>query len=356
MASTIVASTLRALTYSRGDICDRTINTEYLQNDCPLDQTSANAHLACRIQPATASLGRLDILPVETIQIIFSNTDLSTLTLLRSVSRRASCLVDSVPAYKKAVTHSPNALRALISTHTAQYFTANDVFDALLAHECFLCGRFGAFLYLLECRRCCWDCLISVEDLLPICKASAQTLYRFDAQTMDEMPTVLTIPGSYGLRHKQSTHRQPKGEKRVAMVAYGAARKAGLNVQMGKKLTDHYEKAKLETRVALRGPVAQDPMRDMDCMNYDHAGYKAGFGLEPQRFMAAVRFPTLITGTDKIEWGFSCLGCLERAEYGDEERFWNEQYTTEGMVRHLDKCQRAGQSWINDRVTEVHGR
>ena len=142
--------------------------------------------------------------------------------------------------------------------------------------------------------------------------------------------------------------------RRVALVAYGAARKAG-----GAKpqaLTEDYEKAKLETRVAFRGPVREDFMRDMDCMNYDPAGYAAGYGLEPQRFMAAVRFPAAAAGAGAVEWGLSCLGCLEAGQEGQEERLWNEQYTAEGMVGHLEHCEKARQAWVDDRVKELRKR
>ena len=347
------ANELRYLTYSRGDIYDRTIDTEHLQHDCPLDQTSSKSPLASDMRDATASLGRFDKLPVETIHTIFTSLDLYTLTLLRSTSKRMNLIVDSVLPYKEVFTHAPNALRALLSTGTARYFTAIDLQNALRAQKCLLCNHFGTFLYLLECRRCCWQCLSSSEDLLPIAKEAAQALYHLDVQTMVDLPTVLNIPDNYGPKQRRKPHMRNKGGIRVALVAYGAARNAGVALQA---LTDDYEKAKLETRIALRGPVAQDFMRDMDCMNYDFAGYNAGYGLEPQRFMAAVRFPTLIAGSDVVEWGVSCLGCLENAKEGDEERFWNEQYTNAGMVAHLAYCQEARHSWVYDRVKELHKR
>ena len=344
------ANELRYLTYSRGDIYDRTIDTEHLQHDCPLDQTSLKSPSAADMRDATASLGRFDKLPVETIQAIFTSLDLYTLTLLRSISKRMNLLVESVLPYKEVFTQAPDALRALLSTGAARYFTAIDLQNALRAQDCFLCDRFGPFLYLLRCRRCCWRCLSSSEGLLPIAKGAAQSLYHLDVQTMVDIPTVVNIPDSYGPKQRRKPEMRTKGGKRIALVAFGSA------VKLHDSMIDGYEKAKLETRIALRGPVSQDFMRDMDCMNYDPAGYNGGYGLEPQRFMAAVRFPMLIAGTDAVEWGVSCLGCLERAKEGDEERFWNEQYTNAGMVAHLAHCQEARQSWVNDRVKELHKR
>ena len=345
---------LRYLTYSRGDICDRTIDTDYLEHDCPLDQTSLKTPSASQMRDSIASLGRFDKLPVETTQNILSNLDLSTLTSLRSINRRMNLLVDSLFPYKEVFTHAPNALRALLSTGAARYFTAIDLQNALRDQKCFLCSRFGALLYLLECRRCCWQCLIGSQDLMPVSKRAAKQLYHLDEQTMVNLPTLLTIPGSYGPKQRRRPNMRTKGGNRVTLVAYGAAQKAGAELQA---LIENYEKAELRTRIALRGPVAQDHMREMDCQNYDPVGYREGYGLEPQRFMAAIRFPTLVgSRTDAVEWGLSCLGCLDHADKGEEERFWNEQYTAEGMAKHLEHCQKAEQSWANDRAREVRRR
>lgn len=306
------------------------------------------------MQQATASLGRFDEIPLETTQNILSYLDLGSLTLLRSISKRMNIIVDSLPIYGKVVTHAPDALRALLSTGSAKDFTALHLYNALRAQDCFSCGRFGAFLYLLLCRRCCWKCLTTSKDLLPMSQAAVKLLFRFSERTMARVPSMLNIPGSYSPKHKQFPEIISKGGgKRVALVAYGAARRACAKKNGRKPSTEEYEKLKLETRIALRGPSNQDFMREMDCKNHDPAGYKAGYGLEPERFMAAVRIPTLIRGTDAVEWGVSCLACLDRSRDGDEERFWNEQYTTEGMVKHLEECELAMFLWLNDRIGEL---
>lgn len=355
-------ASIRYSSYSRGDISDRTIDTDNLLRYCPMDQVSSKTPSASLMRDATASLGRFDKLPVETTQNILSNLDLSTLTSLRSTSKRLNLLVDSLFPYKEIFTHAPNALRALLSTGATRYFTAIDLQTALRSQNCFWCTRFGAFLHLLECRRCCWHCLITSHHLMPISKDAAQLLYHLPAQTLLDLPTVLSVPGAYGPKQARRPDLRAKGGIRVALVTYGAARTAAAKVQA---LTDDYDKAKLETRIALRGPLAQDPMRDMDCMNYDPAGFRGGYGLEPQRFMAAVRFPTLVAVTvpgsgsgsgTRVEWGVSCLGCLVMADEGEEEGFWNEQYTLEGLAGHLGGCHKAEELWASDRVGEVNKR
>ena len=347
---------LRNLTYSRGDICDRTINTEYLQYDCPLDQTSSKKPSASVVQGATASLGYFDKLPLEIAENILSHLDLGCLTLLRSVSMRMSLIVDSTTAYGKVATHSPHALRALLSTRTARYFTANNVFNALRAQGCFFCGGFGfgAFLYILECRRCCWQCLTTVEDLLPISLASAKRIFSFDPQKMDTTPILLSLPGFYSVKkHNRPNQKEPKGGRRVNLVAYGAVPKlADFSSYSGAAGETVYEKAKRHTAFALRDP-RYGHATDVDIMNTDPIGYRAGYAREPQRFMAAVRFPTLDNHSDTIEWGLSCMICLEKSKGGDEERFWNEQYSKDDIVGHVEGCQTAEQARRDQRYKAV---
>ena len=366
MTTSIDDAELRYLTYSRSYLYDRTIDTVRLERECPLDQTSCEKPSISSLQNATASIGRLEQ-PAEIIEHILSNVDLASLMLLRSISRRLHFLIDCLVPYKMILANAPNALRALLSTGAANYFTILDLYGALRAQDCFLCNRFGAFLYLLECRRCCWHCLTHVKDLLPVFKEAAQSLYHLDIPTMSNIPTIINIPGSYGPKNRRMPHMRSKGGVRISMVAFGTAREARDESQdltaeprsltaESRILTDEYNIAKLETRIAFRGAVTQDFMRDMDCMNYDPVGYNEGYGLEPQRFMAAVRFPTLSAAGKDVEWGVSCLGCLLAAEVGEEEKLSNEQFTKQGMVEHLTRCEKAGRYWVGDRVEELNKR
>ena len=69
--STMNDAELHRLTYSRGDICDRTINTAYLAQDIPLDQFSPNTPRGASLHRATASLGPFENLPLEIFENIF---------------------------------------------------------------------------------------------------------------------------------------------------------------------------------------------------------------------------------------------------------------------------------------------
>ena len=221
-------------------------------------------------------------------------------------------------SFPRVRTHAPDALRALLSTGAANHFSVVDVKRALRRTECASCGeRFGAYLYLLECRRCCWRCLSTSRELLPVVKDAVERLYAVEAWVMDALPSVRSLPGVYGPRYRRRPNVRSKNHKRIELVANGAARKAGGKILKECRLDDDdddgselalYEDALLATRIALRGPVELDFMREMDCRNYDPEGYDGGWGLQPQRLMAAVRFPALVRG--EVEWGFCCFGCL----------------------------------------------
>ena len=58
---------------------------------------------------------------------------------------------------------------------------------------------------------------------------------------------------------------------------------------------------------------------------------------EPQRFMAATRFPTLNLSNGTLEWGISCNGCRDGPPNDDRSREWAKMYTKCGYLAHFDQ-------------------
>ncbi|KAM0802276.1 hypothetical protein BDR22DRAFT_783143, partial [Usnea florida] len=142
-------------------------------------------------------LGHFENLPLEIFENIFSHLNLSQLTLLRSISKRMTLTIDSLSAYRQIITHAPHALRALLSTLTARYFTASTLSSALRSPSCFLCGHLGTYLSLLTCQRICWTCLCTSPAILPISLACAKRIFQFSPLAHPTTPILLTLPGFY---------------------------------------------------------------------------------------------------------------------------------------------------------------
>lgn len=59
---------------------------------------------------------------------------------------------------------------------------------------------------------------------------------------------------------------------------------------------------------------------------------------EPQRFMAAIRFPTLDPSKGIGEWGISCKGCRDGPVSDADDDDWEKVYTTGGYLAHFEQC------------------
>ncbi len=199
---------LRAFACPRDDIDESVIDLKELQRGCPLDQTSTASSTGSpgphwkdtvAFRPL-GHFGRLEALPLETLQAILEHLDLQTLTDLRCVSRRAMLVVDSLPLYKEIYSHAPDVLRAMLSTHSARHFDLWLVSRELRAEYCYLCGDFGPFFLLPGCARCCWLCLGKAEDTLPVSKAQAKSPSSLRMKHSRKRPSCAVFPAATDFR------------------------------------------------------------------------------------------------------------------------------------------------------------
>ena len=351
MADTISAQQLREITYEREDMHDLSINLKTLEQNCPLTQTSETSRIGCAIDSNIADLqplGQLDSLPLEIIQTILQQLDLHALTLMQSLNHRSKFLVESLPQYRGTVAHAPNALRAILSTGLASHFSIEDLYSALCWQGCFLCGSFGAYLYLLSCRRCCWLCLAEASDALPIPRDVVTYSFGLPDSAVRQLPCLRSLPGRYSLDCFQGdTHK-----RRLVLISTKAAKEAGITLHGSEEAMEAYaanlnvvrrfppavnrnRKAGNRNVLRLQGRrLVQNPSRE-----YARGPPWSGCGpYEPQRFMAAIRFPTLDVSNGTIEWGISCKGCRDGPPNEDESREWEAIYTQRGYLAHFDQC------------------
>lgn len=352
MANSVATQRLDELTYEREDIFDISINLKTLEHNCPLARSSSTEG------SNTASfqlLGQLDLLPLEIIQTILRLLDLHTLTLMQSLNRRSKFLIDSLPQHRELVTHAPNALRAILSTGLAPHFSIQHLSRALRAQECFQCGLFGSYLYLPDCRRCCWLCLAEASSTLPMSIDSARDDFGVPDSAFRQLPCMRSLPGRYtGL----GTFPGDTNIPRVALVSMNAVKEvviAGVEAETDpNRLQEARDTSEASPRAAqaaaqpafsaklgtktnsrrLRRRLMQHPNRkDM------HGSFKIYYGkYQPRRFMAAIRFPTLDLLNGTLEWGLSCKGCRDGPPNDDESRDWEVMYTKRGYLTHFDQC------------------
>ncbi len=345
MAQHIAAQQLSELTYERHDMQDLSINLKTLAQKCPLTQTSSTrSAIDSDLQP----LGQFDSLPLEILQNILQQLDLHTLTLMQCLNRTSKLLVNSLPQHRDIVAHAPNALRAMLSTGMASYFSIDNLYSALRSQGCFLCGSFGPLLYLFSCSRCCWRCLAEASDVLPVSRDYAMHSFGLSSSAIRRLPCIRSLPGRYSLDpFDGDTHK-----RRFALISLKAAKEAGTKLHGSKEAMEAYEAdphkfqrclpAAMIKRNAGNRNVAllqeQRLMMDMSRkrirgpLESEHDHY------EPRRFMAAIRFPTVDSSKGTIEWGLSCKGCRDGPPNDDASRDWETMYTKSGFFAHFDQC------------------
>ncbi|KAM0794796.1 hypothetical protein BDR22DRAFT_814538 [Usnea florida] len=313
-----------------------------LEQSCPLAQPRLGGPNIASLQ----FLGQLDVLPLEIVQRILELMDIYTLTRMQCLNHDSNLLVNSLPQHRDIVAHAPNALRAMLGTGLASNFGIDDLYRALRSEECFLCGCFGPFLYLLSCRRCCYGCLAKAPDTLPISREIAKYCYGLPQDIISRLPCMRSLPGRY-------THDYPRGNthiRRLALVSTQAVKEAGTAFHGSEEAMQAY-KAELQLlprhaiRIILQASGIQE-LRDRlrDPALYDREQY------DPRRFMAAIRFPTLDPSKGMGEWGISRIGCRDGPPNDGDDNEWEKVYTKRGYPAHRKGSQQWMAAWEMDEM------
>ncbi|UZP38708.1 hypothetical protein NXS19_006524 [Fusarium pseudograminearum] len=143
---------IRVCAYHRYEFDDLLVRTPDSKLQAPFLQSASNT-------PVSSSLGALDRLPKELMVMILQELDIVSYLRFRAVNNRARDLATDTREYSQAVKHGLAGLKTLLRVQTAQLFTMKAFYRALISPSCQFCGKFGTFLFLLKCQRCCFTCL-----------------------------------------------------------------------------------------------------------------------------------------------------------------------------------------------------
>ncbi|KAK2875180.1 hypothetical protein FQN49_001717 [Arthroderma sp. PD_2] len=253
-----------------------------------------------RPSPAESSIGLLDLLPLEIFHDILNLLDFQSLSRFLRVSQRGRATVESLPAYYHLTQHAPDTLSALGQSHLISYHSAGRLHAVLRSAACVACKRFGVFLFLPTCERCCNVCSVFNESfwLMPLSEAEKA----IPQPELKNLPVMQNIPGVYGVSHRL-------GPRRLKFVGLRAARElAKANVSMGTStitsdMTDQMKHdAPLEP--VLDNPSLILPADDPRLRSHE---------LVPSdlRDLATIEFPYL-QPDNSLEHGHWCKGCQWR--------------------------------------------
>lgn len=305
--------------------------------DYSLDEnlpTQPNCYV-CTSSPKVG-LGSLDTLPLEILHNILPQLDLLTLTDFRRVNQRALQLVASLPQFKAINSHARDALRGILSIETGRWITCEDLYATLCTAQCERCGDFGAYLYILTCKRVCFLCFTQAEAYLPLRFIHATQKFGLDRSILNTLPRMRSIPGKYANNPKKCRERltlvDPESARRAGIALHGsvaAMEDHAWDIAGQKMLRYEVRLAQLSAGLSgsstTRRPRIEGPFdRESD---------------NPLRFMAIVHMPWLNRTTQDIELGSFCVGCEGSYNaHRNKPMYFRRRFNVDSFNAHLKEC------------------
>ncbi|KAJ4127836.1 hypothetical protein NW768_008114 [Fusarium equiseti] len=315
---------LRVCTYHRSEYDNLLVKTPKAKLQAPFIQSTFDT-------PAFATLGDLDRLPQELIYMALKELDIVSYLKFRGVNHRARDLATAGHHYTVIVNHALTGLKALLRVQTAQRFTLSHLYQTLVNPKCKYCRKFGPFLSLFTCERCCFTCIEISAQLgalaIPAPKFFCQTvkLSRAQIERVCE-PKLRVASGSL-----YAVEPWPKVKKPRYLV----------------RCKDALPKLR-ELNSKIRSRDMELAPEHQTVLDVEH--------MYCFRYMASTAFPWYDTTRDKLESGRSCAACQFRVEehengapfftvppwgYNDRDRI----YTDEEFMEHFRTCSFAKEMW-----------
>ena len=284
-----------------------------------------------------ATLGDMGKLPLELVGFVVQYTDLRSVSKLRLVNRRMHLIVDDSVPYKFLVHQIPHTIASLKLADAWQHFTVGDLYSTLCQPTCTFCKDLGTYLWILEGVRCCFNCLYETPHLMSLIESDAKSLFGIPKNALADIPSMLTLPGTYGiveLYHGRRFRLYSQNHVVQAAVAHHGG-------------NDAYEAwlggAGRKVREAFNRPARRRGVN------------KSMFYLSA-RFMAATPLPYYDPKTRQLHHGLVCRGCqiaMIRSRHlmttpsmameyvRKQARMWME----DKLFEHLAECKDAQDIW-----------
>lgn len=307
------------------------LNEQYLvtydTRDHALDENESLCSLISKYPFASApicSLGTLDQLPLEVLNMVLLQVDVhSLMTNFGYVNRRARQLMPLIPEYSKITLRSPITIRAIRSIGTGASFCLQTLWDKLHTAKCETCGDFGEYLYLITCRRVCFECFTNRIDYLPFVQADVLRMFGLRQKHLAAISSMKSVPGCYST----SEHRR---RSRFTLFDYNAGMQTGLAIHGTRGAMNQYA-LETWTKKATQSRCRKKINRygpDLSSWN-------------PKRFMGIVRAGVLNARTGAPEWGLHCSAC--RYHWFNSQRCigtfnWCRKFTRESFEDHIREC------------------
>lgn len=104
-------------------------------------------------------------MPPEILSRIILELDIVSTNCFSQANRQTRFVTTALPQYRQVVQHGAQAIKAMVRANLGHCFRYRELHRALIQEQCSLCGKFGGFLFLLTCTRCCYTCIHTASEL-----------------------------------------------------------------------------------------------------------------------------------------------------------------------------------------------
>ncbi|ATY63604.1 Cyclin-like F-box [Cordyceps militaris] len=151
-------------------------------------------------------IGSLGVFSIEILHKVLQQLDMATLARLQCVSQGMKRAVGSLPMLRSLLDHGGEVVRGIVATETGAGIVCQELYAKLCHPVCETCDDAGDYLYLLTCKRVCFDCLTKTYQYRPLRPMQALSQYGLDMASIRRLPA-MTVPSyKYPKDSKRSNH------------------------------------------------------------------------------------------------------------------------------------------------------
>lgn len=157
---------------------------------CP--PTASTIRCILRTAPSPLTFGKL---PPELLDQILSQLDFHSLLELGRVCTWTRAAVESFSAFRDLMEHAPHTLAAFKQSRLLNLHPPVKILAVFRSETCTYCSKYGAFLFLPTCERCCWECMRGNSALRVFPPGVALVFFGLPRATLATLPGLITRRG-----------------------------------------------------------------------------------------------------------------------------------------------------------------
>ncbi|PGG95210.1 hypothetical protein AJ79_10192 [Helicocarpus griseus UAMH5409] len=290
----------------------------------------------------SATVGKMDALPVELMFMLMRYLDLKSAGNFRLVNRKFNESTEDCHEHKSLKKYASQTLTVIRRTGVASAFSLQQLYAELTQPFCRGCDSFGPFIFLPTAQRCCDRCLGGKYQLKAMPVNLVQDALAVSRYSVEKNLPVVRSPSTLMWRARNLVSAAEAG--RFAIKKHGSW--DGVETAL---IQNHAKSAFLDQNGGRMRSAALQMNSDSHTgswLRYISGSYRYKYSFAGWKDYAATELPFWIPGKDKSESAIYCSACHFRrclkSTYDGEPLFGRrdiEAFTLDTIPRHFETCQ-----------------